>query len=143
MMHKATLIGSQHMAHVPGEARREAILEIDRKVYCVVDNFSSWYDSRKGPYSGSVFDYEFSTVVDIEEPWEKIIRSDPCRRIGLEQIEGWRYRAYGKIVGVNPVEVDCGLFIENGLVQINTDDRSMIGKYVAFTIIQLGGHAYF
>ena len=116
----------------------EAIIEIEGRPVCVFDEFS--VGERTMPSSGTEFEYEFSNFVDEDESWEEIFSSNPEQKIGIEQIQGWKYRAYGKIIDINPVRIDCGLFIEDGV--IDTHDARVIGEYVAFTITRLGGYAH-
>jgi hypothetical protein len=117
----------------------KAIIEIGGQAFCVFDEFS--VDEPSMPLPGTEFEYEFSNYLDEDdETWEDIFSSNPEQRIGIEQIEGWKYRAYGKVIGINPVRIDCGLFIEEDV--IDTHDPRVIGEYVAFTITRLGGHGY-
>jgi hypothetical protein len=57
----------------------------------------------------------------------------------VDHLESWRYRAFGKVVSIKPVLVDCGLLSVEGVV--HTHDPRVIGEYVAFTISRLGGSA--
>ena len=116
----------------------EAIIEIDGQRFCVFDEFS--VDDRSIPMPGTEFEYEFSSYVDDDETWEDIFSSNPDHRIGIEQIKGWKYRAFGKIIDIGPVRIDCGLFVEEGV--IDTHDPRVIGEHVAFTITRLGGYAH-
>jgi hypothetical protein len=72
------------------------------------------------------------------ETWESIFASNPGNKIGLEPISGWSYRAFGRVISIAPVIVDCGLLRVEGVV--HTHDPSVIGAYVAFTISRLGGY---
>ena len=116
----------------------EATIEINGRTYCVFDEFS--VDERSTPMPGAEFEFEFSNFVDEDESWEEIFSSNPEQKIGIEQIDGWKYRAFGRVIGINPVRVDCGLFIEEGV--IDTHDDRVVGEYVAFTITRLGGYAH-
>lgn len=116
----------------------EAQIEIDGQRYSVMDEFS--VDERCVPAPGAEIDFEFSAYLDEDDSWESIFSGNPDNKIGLEQISGWKYRAYGKIVSINPVVVDCGHLQVEGV--INTNDPKVIGESVAFTISRLGGYAY-
>ncbi len=116
----------------------EATIEIDGRTYCVFDEFS--VDVRSTPMRGTEFEFELSNFVDEDESWEEIFSSNPEQKIEIEQIEGWKYRAFGRVIGISPVRVDCGLFIEEGV--IDTHDDRVIGEYVAFTITRLSGYAH-
>ena len=115
----------------------EAILEIEGKHYCVMDEIT--LDVQSMPKIGESFDFEFSNTIDEDESWETIFRSNPDKKKCIEQIQGWKYRAFGQIVSVNPVKVDCGILIEEDV--IHTNDSKVIGEYVGFTISRLGGYA--
>ena len=127
---KAKLISTEG-AYLP------AILEIEGARYCVMDEFT--IDKRSMPKVGETFDFEFSNMLDEDESWESIFQSNPDKKICIEQIEGWKYIAYGKIVEINPVRVDCGVFIEEDVM--HTCDGKVIGEFVGFTITRLGGYA--
>ena len=80
---------------------------------------------------------EFSTYLDDSEEWEAIFCGNQEGRVGLEQIQGWRYRAFGRVVSINPVVVDCSFFqVED--VECSSDPR-LIGEPVTFIISRLGG----
>jgi len=116
----------------------EAVIEVSGQNYHVMDEFS--VNEETSPKVGDEFDFDMTAeLLDIEE-WEDIFNGNPEGKIGLEQIEGWRYRAFGKVVSVNPVLVDCGLIQVEGLV--NSSDPKLIGESVAFTVSRLGGYAY-
>ncbi|MGF1727791.1 hypothetical protein [Photobacterium nomapromontoriensis] len=113
----------------------DAIIDIDGNLYCVMDEFGLY--GGRGPKVGETFDIEFSNLIDEDESWESIFSSNPEKKIGIEQIEGWKYRAYGEITSINPVEVNCGILSEEDVIQ--THDPKVIGEYIAFTISRLGG----
>lgn len=116
----------------------EAQIEIEGRPYYVFDEFS--VDAYSMPKFGSDIEFEFSNFVDANRPWEEIFSSNPEKKIGLEQIEGWKYRAFGRIIGINPVRVDCGVFVEE--CPVNTNDDRVVGEYIAFVITRLGGYAH-
>ena len=115
----------------------EAVLEIEGTKIHVMDEFS--LDIESSPKIGDEFDFEFSNMADEDESWESIFSGNPERKIGVEQISGWKYRCFGKIISVDPVVVDCGLFKEEEVV--STHDEKVVGEYIAFTISRLGGYA--
>ena len=115
----------------------EAVLEIDGQHYCVMDELTLDVDTM--PKVGECFEIEFSNLLDEDESWESIFRSNSERKKGIEQIDGWKYRAFGQIISIDPVKVDCGVLIEEDV--INTHDPKVIGEYVGFTISRLGAYA--
>lgn len=116
----------------------EAIIEINGVRLCVMDEFSVSVEGTPEP--GEEIDFEFSPFIDEEESWESIFSGNPDGKVGLEPINGWKYRAFGKIISIKPVVVDCGLLKVEDV--INTNDQNVIGEAVAFTITRLGGYAY-
>ena len=115
----------------------EAIIEIDGNRYCVMDELTLDADSM--PKIGEQFNFEFSNMLDEDESWDSIFRSNPDKKKCIKQIDGWKYKAYGEIISINPVAVDCGVHVEEDV--IHTNDSKVIGVYVAFTISRLGGYA--
>lgn len=79
------------------------------------------------------------SVLDEDESWESMFQSNPQKKMCLEQVKGWEYKAYGKIISVNPVQVDCGLLIEEDV--LHTNDPTVIGEYIGFTISRLCAHS--
>lgn len=116
----------------------EAKIEVGGTCLCVMDEFS--VDERNIPKAGAAFEFEFSPCLNDDESWECIFSGNPDKKTGLEHLSGWRYRAYGKIISINPVVADCGLLSVEDVVQ--TNDPRVIGEFVAFTISRLGGYAY-
>lgn len=115
----------------------EAVVEIDGCHYCVMDELT--LDARTMPSSDEIFELEFSNILDDEESWDSIFQGNPEKKKCIEQIEGWKYKEFGEIISINPVCVDCGLFVEEDVVF--TNDLKVIGEYIAFTINRLGGYA--
>ena len=95
--------------------------------------------STEGSYLEAEIDIEFSLLFDNEDKWENIFLENPDNKIGLEHMSGWTYRAYGNVVSINPVVVDCGLFQVEDVIDSN--DPKIIGASVIFTINRLGGLA--
>lgn len=115
----------------------EATLEIKGVQYFVMDELTVNVESM--PKIGDIFDFEFSNLLDEDETWESLFESNPDKKKCIEQISGWKYRAFGEIISINPVKVDCGVLIEEDV--IHTHDPKVIGEYISFTISRLGGNA--
>lgn len=116
----------------------EAQIEVEGRRLCVMDEFG--VHAASAPQPGQEFDFEFSPTLEDDEEWEAIFNGNPDGKVGLEGLGGWRYRAFGKITGISPVIVDCGLLEVEGVV--NSNDPRIIGEAVAFTISRLGGYAH-
>ena len=115
----------------------EAKIEVDGKLLCVMDEFSF---SPEAPTPGTLVDVEFSFICDEDESWEQLFSGNPSKVLGIEAIDGWKYRALGQIRSIDPVVVDCGLFRVDDVV--HTSDPRVVGEYVGFTISRLGAVAY-
>ncbi len=111
----------------------DAQIEYDGRVYTVMDEISPI--DRPGPEPGQKVEFEFECGFRMGDDWEYVFKGNPEKRYGLEQIKDWRYRAYGRIIAVNPVVADCGLLQVEDVVQ--SHDRRIIGEWVAFTIDRL------
>lgn len=116
----------------------EAVIEVGGQFLHVMDEFS--VSAETAQKVGEVFEFEFSPFIDEDESWEGIFSGNPQHRKGLESIAGWRYKAFGQVIQINPVVVDCGLFQVEDVVSSN--DPQLVGEWVAFTITRLGGYAY-
>lgn len=116
----------------------EAKIEIDGVCYSIMDEFS--VDERNIQRVGAEFEFEFAPCLGHDESWENIFAGNPQHKVGLEHVSGWSYRAFGKIVSINPVVVDCGILRVEDV--ISTHNPKVIGEFVAFTISRLGGYAY-
>jgi hypothetical protein len=110
-----------------------AILEHGQHRLCVMDDFSS--DERFAPKPGDDFEVELSALTDERMSWEAMFAGNPNKTKGLESIRGWSYRAFGEIVSVNPVIVDCGIVSVPDVV--HSHDSRVIGEFVVFTISRL------
>jgi hypothetical protein len=115
----------------------EALLEVSGQTVCVVDEIS--WDIRTAPKPGDEFEFEFSNELDGNEPWEDLFCGNPDKRTGIEQIEAWEYLAFGKIISVDPVQVDCGVFVQPNV--LHTHDPLIVGEFIGFKILRLGGYA--
>ena len=105
---------------------------------CVMDEFT--IDARFAPKIGDYFDVELSAFVDDDESWEAMFAGNPDKKKQIEPLSGWSYRAFGQIVSVCPVFVDCGILSVPGV--IHTNDPLVIGEFVAFTISRLDAVLY-
>jgi hypothetical protein len=112
----------------------EAEIAIGTECFIVMDVFSP--DDRPARPAGSEFYLELSAgLINEEESWEFIFASNPEQKKCLEHLDGWRYRAYGEIISINPVVVNCGLIQVEDVV--HTGDSRVIGEFVSFTIDRL------
>ncbi|GLR13732.1 hypothetical protein GCM10007907_25220 [Chitinimonas prasina] len=111
----------------------EALIEVDGQVLCVMDDFSP--ETGDLPPVGTPVALCFDSYVSDDEDWDDVFTGNPDQRQGLVRLDGWRYRAYGRIVAIQPVLVDCGLLVVDEV--IHTHDPQVIGAYVAFTIQRL------
>lgn len=81
---------------------------------------------------------EIELVIGLEDETETIddiFDGNPNKLSKLESLGGWTYKAYGKIISINPVSVDCGVGIIEAI--FSTNDQRCIGKYVGFKISRL------
>jgi hypothetical protein len=115
----------------------EALLEVSGQTVCFVDEMS--WDIRTAPKPCDEFEYEFSNELDEGESWEDLFSGNPDKRIGIEQVEAWEYLAFGKIISIDPVQVDCGLFVQPNV--LHTHDLLVVGEFIGFKILRLGGYA--
>ncbi len=115
----------------------EAMVEVDGRRYCIMDELG--VGAPAGTDGSAEFGIEFDALLDDDEEWGAILSSNPERRVGLEPIQGWRYRAFGKVIQVAPVIVDCGLLRVEGVV--TSSDPALIGEPVSFTVSRLSGRA--
>jgi hypothetical protein len=112
----------------------EAEIAIGTERFVVMDEFS--IDARSSPSLGSEFRVELSAgLINEEETWEFIFASNPEEKKCLEHLDGWRYHAYGEIISINPVVVDCGIIRVEDVV--HTGDSRVVGAFVSFTIERL------
>ena len=116
----------------------EAQLEVAGQRLVVMDEFS--VDTRIAAVPGADVEFEFTFMLDEQEDWESIFSGNPERKMGLDSVGSWKYRAFGRILNVDPVIVDCGLFKVEGVIA--THDEQVVGSYIAFTISRLGGYAH-
>jgi hypothetical protein len=108
----------------------EAILNIEGCDYCVRDGFSWSVERTDGD-----FEVSLSTVLDDSSSWEDMFAANPDQRIGLEPVEGYSYLAFGRILSIDPVRIDCGLLVEERALY--THDPRVVGDFVGFKIVVL------
>ena len=109
---------------------RQATLNIKGRDYCVRDGFS-WSAER----TGQEFDVNLSTELDDSWSWEDMFSANSDQKIGLEPLKGYSYLAFGRILSIDPVRIDCGLFVEERAIY--THDTRIIGDFVGFKITVL------
>jgi hypothetical protein len=117
-----------------------AKVEVHGEILEVMDEFS--LDERTAPQPGDYFDCDLTALHDEDEAWTDIFGSNAECRTGLESRGGWKYRAYGRVVGIKPFRVDCGIYVDDDL--LHTSDEGVIGEYISFGITRLDaslGHA--
>ncbi len=111
----------------------DAEISTDDGVLTVMDEFS--IDASKSPNVGESFEVELSALLDHSDSWEAMFTGNTDRRKGLNQVKGWRYRAFGEVTSIDPVVVDCGILQVPDV--FHTHDARVIGEYVAFGIERL------
>jgi hypothetical protein len=95
-----------------------------------------WVSPPDAPFvPGSAVEAAFDWLGTDDATWEDIFRANPEHKAKLESLGGWRYRAYGKIVSVDPVRVDVGIMELDGPVE--SHDTSLVGEYIAWKIDRL------
>lgn len=116
----------------------EASLRTPNGIIHVMDEFS--IDERSAPCLAEEFEIDLSALLDEEESWESIFAGNPdCHKM-LERISGWSYRAFGEVLSVDPVIVDCGVMqIPDAF---HSNDPRVIGSFVAFTVTRLNAIKY-
>ena len=111
----------------------EADLQIGDMVLTVMDEFAlSAYTS---PSVGDEFEVELSAEVDHEVSLESLFAGNPEQLRKIERTKGWSYQAYGKVISINPVVVDCGILLVPDV--FHTNDPRVIGEFVGFPISRL------
>jgi len=115
-----------------------ATLRTPEGILHVMDEFS--IDERSAPVISAEFAIELSALLDEDESWESIFAGNPdCRKM-LQRITGWSYRAFGEVLSIDPVVVDCGVMQIPDVFHSN--DPQVIGSFVAFTVTRLDAIQY-
>jgi hypothetical protein len=81
---------------------------------------------------GGFFDVELSAEIDHSWSWEEMFAANPDRQIGLVPLESWSYLALGRISSIDPVRIDCGIFVEERAIY--SHDPGVVGEFVGFRI---------
>ncbi len=108
------------------------IIEIDGIVFEAMDCIG---------YSTSVSngeEIEVELTIGVEDETESnndILTNNPKQLKKLQSRGGWSYRAYGEIIAVDPMEIDCGVKLTCEVLDSNC--ATCIGRYVAFNIERL------
>lgn len=111
----------------------DAVIEVDQQIYHVFDEFSLSGCENK---EQSCFDFKWSIECSSDESWDEIFTNNSGQKYGLVHLSGWTYHAFGQIVGINPVIVDCKVLrVEDVVV---SSDEKLVGEWVRFTISRLG-----
>lgn len=113
----------------------DAEIEYDGTVYTVMDGWSIYGEPSPAPSETIRFDF-LAGLTAMNETWDDIFQGNPSKMIGIHHISHWKYKAYGKVVSVNPVVIDCGVVQAEDVFR--THDERCIGEYVGFTIEMLG-----
>lgn len=114
----------------------EATLEIDGVEIIAMDEFGG--NRYK---AGEEIAVRLSVGLHYEnEEWESMFLGNPDSKKELEHQSGWRYRAYGIVISINPeVIVDVG--IAHLSAPVDTTDPRMVGESIAFTIERLDANS--
>lgn len=114
------------------EEANEAIVtfEINNKVYRA---FGFPVDFEAGTF----YKVEFDFLEGIDISWEVMFNEnkDKVKDLIIKPNSTWSYSAYGQIVSINPVIVDCGI-AEFNLGYFSRDER-LVGEYIFFDIARL------
>lgn len=111
----------------------DAMIDVDQQIYHVFDEFSSDEFNYNEQHC---FDFDWSIECSDDESWNEIFTNNSEQKYGLVHLSGWAYYAFGQIVGVNPVVVDCQVLLVEDVVVSN--DERLVGEWVGFTISRLG-----
>ena len=96
--------------------------------------------SAVGIKDGDHFFAQFSWIdsEDLEESWEEIFSGNPEQELRMVSLGGWSYRAYGKVISIDPPIVNCGILLPSPMA---THDPAIVGAYLAFNISRLDVYA--
>ena len=115
-----------------------ATVQHGERQLCVMDEFT--IDARFAPKPNEDFEVELSALTDERTSWEAMFAGNPNNTKDIEPVSGWSYRAFGQIVSIHPVVVDCGILSVPDV--LHTNDSRVVGEYVAFTISRLDATLY-
>jgi len=116
----------------------EAKVKAGDRILTVMDEFS--IDEGTAPTVNSEFDVELSAFVDEDGSWEEMFSGNPERKREVRQLDGWRYQAFGKVISIDPVVVDCGLLEIPDVFHSN--DSRVVGEFISFMISRLDATQY-
>lgn len=74
-------------------------------------------------------------LCDEDEDLDAIFTANPQCEKKLTHLQGWSYRAYGEIIALDPVIIDCGIARFSDV--LCTHDERCLGEFIAWTIIRL------
>ena len=119
------------------EEGESALVEVDGITYECMDCLGY---SSLNIADGDNFFANFSWIdsEDQEESWEEIFSGNPDLELKMVPLGGWSYRAYGKVVSIDPPLVNCGILLPSPIV---THDPTVVGAYLAFNIFRLDVYA--
>lgn len=86
---------------------------------------------------GNSYKVEFDFLEGVDVPWDVMFSENKnnIKDLIIKPNGDWSYSAYGKIISVNPIVVDCGV-AEFDLGNFSRDER-LIGEYIFFDISRL------
>jgi hypothetical protein len=100
-----------------------AEVEVKGVILGVMDDFSMIPVENLDRSSG-----EFSYLRDENLSWDAMFQGNPDKETKLIRTGDWSYEAYGKIISINPVVADFGLFkLEVGYI---TNDTRCVGEWI-------------
>lgn len=86
---------------------------------------------------GNSYKVEFGFIEGVDVQWDVMFseNKDKIKDLIIKPSSTWSYSAYGQVLSVNPVIVDCGIG-EFDLAYLSRDER-LIGEYIFFDISRL------
>lgn len=86
---------------------------------------------------GNSYKVEFGFIEGVDLQWDVMFseNKDKIKDLIIKPSSTWSYSAYGQVLSVNPVVVDCGVG-ELDLGYLSRDER-LIGEYIFFDISRL------
>ena len=111
---------------------RAAEVWVDGTLLVVMDEYT-----RPGEQlpPGLLADVKFTYMTEEGFSWDQAIGGNRAERRLIEQVRGWRYVGYGRVVQIMPVVIDFGLLT---MEDANwTNDEDLIGRFVRVPIDRL------
>lgn len=86
---------------------------------------------------GNSYKVEFGFIEGVDVQWDVMFseNKDKIKDLIIKSDSTWSYSAYGQVLSVNPVIVNCGVG-EFDLGYLSRDER-LIGEYIFFDISRL------